>query len=242
MFILSAGMAKSGSTLFSFYQKEIIEHGFPENGQARFEQAVEDGQLNGVGHFVHDIDSADTLQTLYSLGTEFGPFVVKTHAPLTSDIKKFLKEHQVPVTFIHRDPRDVIISAIDHGKRIKKENVSNVYFTQFQTVENSIPLVRDFCRAGIDWISSGLCEVFTYHNLVSNPEEEIERFCHMISGTADNQFIRGLIEKYTVSQVPGVRQFNRGKTTRFREEMTVEEMEACNTGLSEEIVKLGYTI
>jgi len=240
LFVLSAGMPKSGSTLLSWYQKEIVEHVFPVNGQKQVEESIKEGHIAGIGHFVHNIEEEERLRKLYSLSTVHGPFVVKTHTPLTPDVQEFLEKHPVSVTYIHRDPRDIILSAIDHGRRIKGEGVSTAYFSQFQTIDNSIPLVKDYCRTAIDWISSGLCEIYTYHDLITKPEDQIERFCRMISKSVDDQFVQELIDKYTVNQDPGVRQFNRGKASRFHEEMTTKEIEACNSELSEEIVSLGY--
>jgi len=77
MVIISVGMPKSGSTLFSWYQKDIVKRYFPENGQAEFESLVAGGTITGKGHFVGEVTNS-VLELLLNLARTRGPLVVKT--------------------------------------------------------------------------------------------------------------------------------------------------------------------
>jgi hypothetical protein len=242
MLVLSAGMPKSGSTLLSFYQKSILEHAMAGNGQQCFEQRIRDGKINGAGFFVHNIETPEVLNELILLSEDIGPFVVKAHVPLTAEIRNGILAKRVLATYIHRDPRDVILSAIDHGKRQTKNPALNVFFRRLTDVDQSVPLVREYCRIGLEWIQSGLCEVFTYPDLLANPHEIMQRFCDLMSMPGDKSLFNSLVQTYTVDQVKGRRQFNTGKLTRYREEMTPEDLSLCNRELKTALEQMGYPV
>jgi len=239
MFVLSVGMPKSGSSLFSNYQKEIITFSFKDNGQEHLRRMTKEGLINGAGHFIQDFNSLEELEILVSLSEKTGPFVVKTHTPLTEGLAERIKNKQIIVTLIHRDPRDVILSAIDHGKRVS-DKPGDKFFQQFRSVADTIPTVRTWSRTALDWIGSGNAVVFKYHDLLMNPVAEISHFCKMIDKTPDGQIVNGLIDEFTKNPEKGVMQYNTGKLSRFREEMSPGEIRLCNQALSEEISKLGY--
>ena len=240
MFILSVGMPKSGSTLFSLYQQGILERSGVINGQVEFEKLVKEGTINGIGIFVYNLESPETINKLVNLSEEIGPFVVKAHSNLTIDIKEGILNKQILATYIHRDPRDVILSAIDHGTRPLNHPTMNSFFLQFDSILNSIPIVKTFCGTGIEWIRSGLCETFKYHDLLVSPAREITRFSKLIHSKLDDSIIRDLINTYADNPIRGKKQYNTGKLLRYPDEMSHQEIEICNREMAEEIEYLGY--
>ena len=145
------------------------------------------------------------------------------------------------MTLIHRDPRDIILSTIDHGMR-KTSDESNRFFAQFQSIEQTLPRVVNQCKIALDWINTDLTEIFQYQSLITNPQDVISRFCNKINQKSDRIDIEKIIMTYTTQQKPGVRQYNTGKLTRYKEEMTNEEIELCNNALSKYILDLGYKL
>jgi len=242
MFILSAGMPKSGSTLLSLYQRDILIAGRRDNGQLEFERQIMDGRISGIGIFVHELERSNILEDLVKLSSEIGPFVVKTHSSLTSGLRKHILNKDIIVTYIHRDPRDVILSAIDHGKRPVKNPFAGDFFRQFSDVEHSIPIVKEFCRIGLEWINFELCLVFSYAELLLSPEDVSGRFSRLVGVDPEPKSIRDMITSYSVNKQVGKRQFNTGKLTRYKEEMTAQEISLCNHELADEILLFGYEI
>jgi len=241
MLILSNGIPKSGSTLFSWFQKDILMHSFPKNGQKLFEQSVRDKRIDGIGHFVGNIKDKTTLDNLITFSEKNGPFLVKCHTSITNDIKEAVKSKKAIVTLTHRDPRDIILSVIDHGKR-ENSNGSVGFFSQFQSVEQTIPFVVAQCKIALEWIDSGFVEIFRYQDLITNPHNEIFRFCEIIEQKTTKQVVNKVVETYTNNQINGIRQYNTGKLTRYKEEMTLKEIEQCNNVLLYYIHKLGYKL
>jgi hypothetical protein len=241
MIVLSNSIPKSGSTLFSWLQKDIITHSVTNNGQLIIEQEISNKQVNGIGHFVNNIEDKNTLQTLISLSDKYGLFLIKGHTELTNELKEAIKEKRIIVTFIHRDPRDILLSIIDHGRR-SKSTISSRFFAQFQSIEQTIPFVIHQCKIALEWIEFGNAMIFRYQDLVSSPHSEILRFCESINLEVSKNTIDKVVETYTSSPVTGVRQYNTGKLLRYKEEMTLKEIEYCNQFLSYYIQKLGYQL
>ncbi len=239
MLILSNGMPKSGSTLLSWFQKDMLMQLVSDNGQKKLELSILSKQISGIGHFVDNIESKNKLSTLIDMSETHGSFLVKCHAAITEDVKDAIRNKKVVVSFTHRDPRDIVLSAIDHGKR---EVNKSRFFAQFQSIEQAIPFVIEQCKIALEWIDSGLVEVFRYQDIISNPHNEILRFCKMINQKASKKLIDKLVKTYTDSPITGVRQYNTGKLLRYKYEMTLEEIELCNKALSYYILKLGYQL
>lgn len=241
MFVLSTSLHKSGSSLFAWYQKELIQNHFGITAQKEFELLVRKGLINGVGHYA-SLKSGQTIDSLISISKRFGPFVVKTHVGLTEKIAHEIKSHNIFATIIHRDPRDVILSAIDHGDRQRKANEHHRLFAKYVSVEKAIPLVKQRCAVALHWMSSGYVEIFKYYNLLTKPETELVRFCKVVGIEPDKQFITNIINKYSNNLEKGKHQFNTGKLLRYKDEMTFEEIELCNKELGDEIIKMGYDL
>ena len=241
MLVLSNGIPKSGSTLFSWMQKEILMRTITNNGQLLIEQDISNKQINGIGHFVNGIEDKNTLQTLISLSDKYGPFLIKGHTKLTNELKEAIIQKKVVVTFIHRDPRDILLSIIDHGQRSNSTNSSR-FFAQFQSIEQTIPFVIQQCKDALEWVNFNYAMIFRYYDLISNPQDEILRFCRLINLEVSKKVIDEIIETYTGSPITGVRQYNTGKLLRYKEEMTMEEIKFCNNSLSYYIKELGYQI
>ena len=109
MIILSVGMPKSGSTLFVSCQRAIIEKFLVNNGQHLFEQLIRSGIIHGVGCYVHELNEPANLRKLLNISNNIGTFIVKTHIALSNEIKELFHPKGIMATYIHRDPRDVIV-------------------------------------------------------------------------------------------------------------------------------------
>ena len=202
---------------------------------------VKEGQIPGIGHFIQEFTSVELIGKLVLLSETEGPFVVKTHSQLTPGLKELLLDGKIKATYIHRDPRDVILSAIDHGKR-SYDDPSTSFFRQFDAIENTAPFVAEFCRVGIAWLQSGLTEEYTYNALIKNPVAELARFSKLVGIEPEAKFVNEIIRAFTLNQQPGVRQYNTGKSGRFMDEMDKVEIATCNDRLREFIMAMGYPI
>ena len=242
MFILSNSIPKSGSTLFMWLQREVLKESIFRDGQVELTRNINENLIDGIGNFVNNIEDQENLDKLLSLSEIEGPFIVKGHSILTKVLKDYIDTRQIIVTFIHRDPRDIILSIIDHGKRENDIGGAANLFSQFKTVQETIPFVKKLCHTALQWINSGCAEIFTYEELLQNTRNELLRFLDLLNQKSNNNYINKAINAYTEFPIPGKRQFNTGKLTRFREEMTPQEIDLCNQKLKDYLIGMDYKL
>ena len=119
MLIVSSGMQKSGSA----YIYNVINDLLIKSGKTDAREIKEKYQLANMRWYNNNIFKMDwkSLWRLIRLSWKEKSFAVKTHSGPTSALNIFSKLGWVRVIYIYRDPRDVLLSAIDHGKRILAE-------------------------------------------------------------------------------------------------------------------------
>lgn len=242
MIYLSIGMPKSGSTLFSWLQKELIANAYPKNGQNRLEELIHSGLIPGSGHFIENPGKNDIIDKLIEISEDFGPILIKSHTVANGNLLAMAQQGNVLITLIHRDPRDVILSAIDAGNRAKNNRLVDDFFTRFTKVSDAIDPVRKFCHNTISWLSTGLVHEFRYADLVTKPAQTIGNFCDLARLQTPDSVVSEIVKHYMTRQTPGIRQFNTGRTTRFESEMLDEDITLCNNELGWELERLGYSL
>ena len=237
MLIVSNGMPKSGTSLFFHYTKQLLASQCPSQGQLKISELVRAGELQGTGDFVGNLDDR-SLEILCELARKSGPLVVKTHAPQSPLLNSLLDEGALKVTFGHRDPRDMILSAIDHQNRTKDSRTP--VFSQCRSIPSSIPYASHWSQISREWVSNKRAHIFRYADLVRDPEVELHRLCEYLETKVPDRDIHRIIDEEKKSRTYGRNQFNRGITSRFRSEMSQEDIDFCNTQLFSEILGLGY--
>lgn len=238
MFVLSIGMQKSASLLLTRYTINLIRSAFPSNGQLEFEGLIRDGVLQGVGCFPWG-GWERKGELLCDLAEKHGPFVVKSHTPLTQPIERLIAAG-AKATFTMRDPRDILLSLVDHGA-LNKARGGGV-FEEHTTVANTLPKVMEICVCAYTWSQSDLPCIFRYRDLVSQAHVEIARLARFLGIDTDQKTIDAIVEKERCKREKGKDCFNTGLLTRFRDEMSSDDIKLCNDTLGFYIKELGYSL
>jgi hypothetical protein len=111
MIIVSSGFPKSASTLLFLYTEEILKQSGKRSAQEKFRKRYPEG-------FIHRFGLLNTTY-LFFLNLFFGSVVVKTHAGPNFFLRVLIKMKIAKAYYSIRDPRDVILSALDHGKKAR---------------------------------------------------------------------------------------------------------------------------
>ena len=238
MFVLSFGMQKSASLLLTRYTINLLRTALPSDGHKEFEALITKGVLEGVGCFPWG-GWEYKKELLSELADKHGPFVVKSHGALTQPIQKLIAAG-AKATYSIRDPRDILLSLVDHGA-LDKSRGGGV-FEEYTTVENTLPKVMEICVCAYTWFLSDLPCLFRYQDLVSQPHAEIGRLAEFLGIAVGKDTIDAIVEKERRKRQKGKDCFNTGLLTRFRNEMRPEDIKLCNDTLGFYIEKLGYTL
>ncbi|MGF1449528.1 MAG: sulfotransferase domain-containing protein [Opitutales bacterium] len=239
MICVNNGMAKSASTLLSHYTILLLRRCYLSNGIEALRSATEDGRLKGVSFFVESLD-ARTLPVLEALAEAEGPLLVKIHAPAHDFLLQAIQAGRIRMTTTFRDPRDVILSAIDHARRSRGQ--PNAVFQEFTTVEASVEPVRWWGEMALGWLRSRQSLMVRYEDLLTDPTRELTRLAEHYGIPATPTDLEAVVAQEQGTRKASVNQFNKGLLSRFRDEMTPAQIAHCSATLGDQIKALGYAL
>jgi hypothetical protein len=172
-------------------------------------------------------------------------FVVKTHEAPTGIISLLLRLGSIKAVYIFRDPRDALLSAMDHGKRIRQEGKSHT-FASLVDFEAALETVKIWLKNWQKWRGCKGAYLIRYEDLLSDPlslTEGIAAYLR-ISVTADQ--ISAVLSKYQRDRIgaaeKGTLHFNKGVMNRYRSEMPEEWKAAFRSRMGDVLLRMGYPI
>jgi predicted glycoside hydrolase/deacetylase ChbG (UPF0249 family) len=234
LIVMSNGMVKSGSTLLTQYMLAMLKRAFPTNGQQALIKATKAGKLTGVGYFLRKLDEND-LSLVEQIAIHEGPVLIKIHLDVRPLLIDALRSGRIKMTFTHRDPRDTILSGIDHYNRSKGK-----VFPDYTSVENAMERTRHWTQMAWNWVSSGLVEVVRYTDLVAEPVPELVRLAANLGFNIRRPTIERIVSKERAARRYGRHQFNRGDLQRYDKEMSETDQALCREQLGSLLNALGY--
>lgn len=239
MIIVSAGLRKSASTLAFLYQIEIIKHAKKRNGQSILEKYA-----SGKGY--RGNLNLKTIILLLYINFVYGDVVLKTHGEPSIYLKLLVKLGIVRVTYNFRDPRDAIISMMDHGKKTRLkfdargEKYSDRGFGNIYTVRDAVPRILPDIKSWLAWNSLDGTLTIRYEDFICSKLHFLKQICKHINCSLTESELNTIIAKFEDKQKLDTANFNKGIVGRFKTEMTEEEIQYCNSLFSDELNKMGY--
>lgn len=230
MIVISSSMPKSGSTLVCNYQEDMLDVAGIRSGQAYLREAFD-------GRYVH-LDLPAIIRLVW-ISLRYGTTVVKTHYQPNVWIRLLIRLGLAKVTYCYRDPRDVILSAIDHGQRSRNGLNLSSMFASWRDVEQSIPLVAKFLRACCAWDDFGQVLFIRYERLMQDKLGELKAIASFLEWDLSEQALGDIVEKHERLKHQA-HNFNKGTIQRYQTEMTDSEIEACNEAFYDFLVRFNY--
>ena len=231
-YVVSGGMPKSGSTLLTYFLTMLVGHTHGWSGRLAFTKWVSGDASRGSGEYLHD--GWEKYRTeLLQIATDHGPFVVKTHSESPPSV---WNGPRFPVVYSIRDPRDVVLSAMDHARR--SSNSGSGEFIRHLSEEESLKIVGEWCDRAANWLKHDDVIWARYEDLVTHPEVLLARISTRLD--LDTSKIPLIIEKERSIRAKGTNRFNTGRFRRFDSEMSADLLERCNVHFAERMKSLGY--
>jgi len=231
MILISSSLGKSGSTIICTYQEDLLEASRLRSGQAKLYEAYN-------GRFIETFSPWTVLRLLY-INLRYGTIVVKTHSRPSLFLEILIHLKIARATYSYRDIRDVILSAIDHGRR-EKDSPRNpfVYWTD---VESSIPHAIYLLKYWRSWKDFGKVFFICYERLMQNKQRELREMADYLGWKIADEDIEKIVEKRE-KQKRKSWNFNKGTTLRYKTEMTPSEIRLCNEMFREYLLEEGYEL
>lgn len=242
MFIVSIGMKKSGSA----YLYNILNDLLHEAGNVDARKIKDEHNLHGLMKW-HNNNVGNlsffTLAKLYRINRIEGTFIVKTHDPPGISARLLNKTGNLKIIYSYRDPRDALLSATDHGQRIIADGE---YHTFAKIVDFGVAL-----KTVNSWIDIWeKCDripnvlLLKYEDLMTDPLSCINNILNYLELSVDENKIQEILWKYSKNNPGRARKglhFNKAKIYRYKEEMSLEQRNACLEYFGSRLLDMGYT-
>ena len=212
--IFSNGMGKSGSTLMTQYLLAMLARAVPNNGQTALREATRGGKLTGSDDFVERVDKP-VFDLLNEIAARNGLIVVKVHCDTSPLLIEALRFGRIKMTFIHRDPRDTILSGIDHYTRSAGTDL-----LEYSSFEKALEAAHWWAQVACYWLSSNLAYMVRYTDLVSDPQRELAGVASYLRFDLSQKMLEAIVAKERAQRRYGLHGFNRGELHRYQAEMS----------------------
>ena len=243
MIILSIGMPRAGSGWYYNLTNELmLASGAQDARQIRTRY-----HLQRILTEVNCNIGALTLRRLLAVlvpSMMGNTFVIKAHAAPTPFALNLIRHGLIRPTYIYRDPRDAMLSAMENGQRALKRNRPNAFsgLVEFDSALSFMLAQVEICQA---WMNCPQALQARYEDLLNEYETEAERLASFLKLDKAASELPRVIEKYRPEKAQpdqkGVH-FSQGKIGRFRQKMSEAQQESLAGAFGPYLGAMGYPI
>ena len=204
----SYGMTKSGSTLaFELARAALIVAG---HDQPRLSTAavMDRKKLNFVSH----LDKSN-IEALLAETDAIGHMIaIKTHTRPDPGVVRLLQEGRAIAHAVYRDPRDMALSMVDHGRKSRAKGRPG--FSEYYTPQDAMVDLRHQSNSLLAWLSLPGVRPLMYDDVAFNMETTTRRII------ADLGLDVPASEVIHIATQERFTQRNKGQRARHENEMT----------------------
>ncbi len=166
-------------------------------------------------------------------------FAIKTHSGPTPLALQFVANGQMRVSYIYRDPRAALLSALEYSQRARAADRVNA-FSKLETIDQAIDFMLGYLKIWKQWMAIKDIHSLRYEDLLANYDAEAARLARFL-GADPQAAVKDAIEFYRSERSGGKGwHFQHGVPERFREALTPDELTAANKAFQPYLVEMGY--
>lgn len=136
--------------------------------------------------------------------------IIKTHGAPDSRVLEELETKNLLASAVIRDPREIALAMVDHGKRSRESGVPA--FIEIEKPLDAISSIKMQLERFFKWTASNKVLVFTYDEVCFETELVIDRIARQIDTRVDPTPILKMF-----SNKSAIGQFNKGIEARYKE-------------------------
>jgi hypothetical protein len=246
MIILSVGMPRAGSGWFYNLTNDLMLASGAQNARQIRKKYHLQAILTEVNCNIGALTAKRLLPVLIPSLTG-NTFVIKAHAGPTHLASQVIQFGWIRPTYIYRDPRDAMLSALENGQRARQQNRKNA-FSHLVDFKTALDFIQDYLIIWEKWIQNESTFKIRYEDLLEKYDVEAERLVTFLGLTKDktiNTAISRVIAKYRPESAKTDRKglhFSHGKIGRFRQKMTAEQQEFLAERFDHYLKRMGYQV
>ena len=238
MIVISAGLPRSGSGwIFNLTNDLLVAAGHQNVHEVRTRyhlggfMAAHNCNVGKPGLF-----KLALLALPHVLGNSF---VVKTHHKPTAAVRRAMAIGLAKCTYIFRDPRDVVLSAMEEGQRMRGRGVERA-FAKIHSIEDSVQEVRRWLCTWDRWMAEDRALPIRYEQLNAEPVAQSRQIVEYLGILVPVERINQIVDKYAPGNKVVGAHFIKGVSGRFRGVFTPDQIKFCNRELGDYLEKMGY--
>jgi hypothetical protein len=243
MLTLAAGIPRAGSGWHYNLIHDLVVAGGGQDARAirrRF----------GLAPFLTEVNLNIRVlspQRLWSVifPTLFGKsFAIKTHSTPTTTAMRFLKSGRMEVSYIYRDPRAALLSALEYGERARKAGSTNA-FSVLENFEDGLTFMQQYLGIWEAWMAVPDIHILRYEDFLGDYEGEAEKLAGFLGADAEDKAVAAVIAKHHPDNKGKARKgqhFQHGEAERFRKVFSEDEMERANQAFAGYLERMGYSV
>lgn len=243
MIILSVGMPRAGSGWYYNLMHDLVMTAGGTDARGIRKTYNLDNILTEVNCNI----SALTLRRVSRVlipSWQGKTFTIKAHSgpTLVSDIASILG--WMRISYIYRDPRDALLSAIDFGKRTLEKGKPNA-FSHLTDLDQAIQFMLRYCGVWEAWMKRDNVLHSRYEDLLSGYDQEVTKLLDFLKIPSDDSVVQSVVEKYRPGKAKEGRDglhFYKGQIGRFREKFSAEDQEKMAKAFTPYLARMGYPI
>lgn len=170
-------------------------------------------------------------------------FAIKTHSAPTPMALKMIHRGWMRVIYIFRDPRDAMLSAMEHGRRARESGHDNA-FAHLLTFDDALAFMQQYLDIWEAWQSCREALHCRYEDLLVNYEAQLQPLLKFLELDAKAPEIDAVLNRYHPEFSRGTDQrglhYRKGKIGRYREVFTAEQQEILNVTFEPFLIEMGY--
>jgi len=248
MIVLCAGMQRSGSRwYFDLIHDLMVANGCPASLDVR-----EKYGLSFLGQPRCNLHRAYfwRMWRLDRISRSGLTFMIKTHSRPSPSVRRLMAMGRLKATYIYRDPRDVIVSAMERGRLMRESGEARRLlglwpyrdFARLYTVPGALFWAR--WQLLTRWESWMRCEgllVMRYEDLRADPRRQLARVAEFLDLDAPQELVDRIVAGYEPDRWrEKPRAFNKGVTGRYKEVFSDQEQELSRKRLGYFLKRMGY--
>ncbi|MDZ7776442.1 MAG: sulfotransferase domain-containing protein [Bacteroidales bacterium] len=232
MIVINNGVPKSGTTLVNHFLIKLFQNTLPVNGIEKWKS------INR--HLFLERITNDDLRHLKKFESQYGHLIIKTHQTNDVNFKRIIDDSQFKVICCYRDPRDIILSVLDHAVRSRRGLDKSGAFIKFYTLDDAADSVKKWLNIYFSLKNEKDILFIKYENLMVNKKGIFEKVMKFLEiPISSDETINTIYDELEKSKNK-TWNYNKGSINRWKSEMNTEMKNRYTSYFLEELYKMGY--
>jgi len=168
-------------------------------------------------------------------------FVIKAHSRPTASFRLLRASGLIRATYIYRDPRDAMLSAMDYGTRALRKGQPNA-FSHVTEFWPALDFMMTYVRIWSEWTREPGVLISRYEDLLSDYAGQTRRLVEFLGLSAASEQVQEVIEHYEPERAESRQgtHFFKGRVGRFREAFSSDQQRMLTERFGPYLRQMGY--